>query len=142
MLVVALLWQIWLNQNMTVPYLAIDIPEGERTPLVNRLLNLIAQQQQLLEGQQEIRAKREKEVTKLREKAASIEEQLRAAKKLKGKPKIRPSTLNQDKKKPKPFGKGPGSSLGSKKTDFFVDQQRIIEPEGLAQRATFNGYRE
>ncbi len=142
MLVVALLSEIWLNQNMTLPYLAIDIPEGERTPLVNRLLNLIAQQQQLLEGQQETIAKLEKEVTKLQEKAASLDEQLLAAKKLKGKPKIQPSTLNQDKKKPKPEGKRPGSSKRSKKTDFFVDEQRIIEPEGLPERATFNGYRE
>ncbi|MEG4025562.1 MULTISPECIES: hypothetical protein [unclassified Microcoleus] len=48
MLVVAFLSQIWLNQNMTLPYLAIDIPQGERTPLGNWLLNLIAQQPQLL----------------------------------------------------------------------------------------------
>jgi septal ring factor EnvC (AmiA/AmiB activator) len=95
MLVVALLSQIWLNQNMTLPYLAIDIPEGERTPLVNWLLNLIAQQQQLLEGQQETIAKLEKEVTKLQEKAASLDEQLLAAKKLKGKPKIRPRACHQ-----------------------------------------------
>jgi hypothetical protein len=99
---------------------------------------LIAQQQQLLEDQQETIAKLEKEVTKLQEKAASLDEQLLAAKKLKGKPKIRPSTLNQDKKKPKPEGKRPGSSKRSKKTDFFVDEQRIIEPEGLPERATFN----
>jgi DNA-binding transcriptional MerR regulator len=127
---------------MTLPYLAIDIPEGEQTPLVNWLLNLIAQQQQLLESQQETIAKLEKEVAQLQEKAASLDEQLLAAKKLKGKPKIRPSTLNQEKKKPKPEGKRPGSSKRSKKTDFFVNEQRIIEPEGLPEGATFNGYRE
>jgi hypothetical protein len=127
---------------MTLPYLAIDIPEGERTPLVNWLLNLIAQQQQLLEDQQETIAKLEKQVTKLQEKAASLDEQLLAAKKLKGKPKIRPSTLNQDKKKSKPEGKRAGSDKRSKKTDFFVDEQRIIEPEGLPEGATLNGYRE
>ncbi|MEG4573716.1 hypothetical protein QUA56_13630 [Microcoleus sp. N3A4] len=63
-------------------------------------------------------------------------------KKLNGKPKIRPSTLNQEKKKPKPEGKRPGSSKRRKKTDFLVNEQRIIEPEGLPEGATFNGYRE
>ncbi len=65
-----------------------------------------------------------------------------AAKKLKGKPKIRPSTLNQEVKLPKKGGKRPGGDKRSKKTDFVVDSERIIEPEDLPEGATFNGYRE
>ena len=65
-----------------------------------------------------------------------------AAKKLKGKPQIRPSTLNQEVKLPKSGGKRPGADKRSKKTDFVVDEERIIEPEELPEKASFNGYRE
>ncbi|MEG4501996.1 hypothetical protein QUA89_33330 [Microcoleus sp. F10-B4] len=91
--------QIWFNENMQIPHLAIDIPSGEITPLVSSLLNIIAQQQQMIESQQERIAKLEQDVTKLQEEAQSLKEQLCSAKKLKGKPKIQPSTLNQKEKK-------------------------------------------
>ena len=38
---------------MTLPNLPIEIPETERTPLVNWLLNLIENQQQVIENQQD-----------------------------------------------------------------------------------------
>ena len=78
---------------MILPNLPIEIPSSELTPLVNWLLNLVAQQQQVIENQQEM-------IAKLQEKISHLDEQLKAAKKLKGKPKIRPSTLNQEDKKP------------------------------------------
>ena len=120
---------------MTLPNLPIEIPEAERTPLVNWLLNLIASQQQVIEKQQQTIAKLEKKVS-------SLDEQLKAAKKLKGKPKIRPSSLNQEEKKPKEGGKRAGSDKRSKKLSFVVDEERIIEPEELPEGASFNGYRE
>jgi len=85
---------------MQIPDLAIDIPEGEITPLVSWLLNIIDQQQQMIDSQQETIAKLQEDVTKLQAEAQSLKEQLLAAKKLKGKPKIQPSTLNQKEKKP------------------------------------------
>jgi uncharacterized coiled-coil protein SlyX len=127
---------------MTPPFLPIEIPEAERTPLVNRLLNVIAQQQQAISKQQEIITKLEEKVTHLEEKVGRLDKQLKAAKKLKGKPKIRPSTLNQGVKLPQKGGKRPGWDKRSKKTDFVVDEERIIEPEDLPEGATFNGYRE
>lgn len=127
---------------MTPSFLPIEILEPERTPLVNWLLNLITQQQQVIENQRLTIAKLEEKVTHLEEKVGSLDEQLKAAKKLKGKPKIPPSTLNQGENKPKKGGKRPGSEKRSKKTDFVVDEERIIEPEDLPEGATFNGYRE
>ncbi|MGK7873697.1 MAG: transposase [Xenococcaceae cyanobacterium] len=99
------------------------------------LLNLVAQQQQVIENQQDT-------IAKLEEKVSRLDEQLKAAKKLKGKPKIRPSTLNQGEKKSKKEGKRAGSDKRSKKTSFVVDSELIIEPETLPEGATFNGYRE
>ena len=121
---------------MKLPNLPIEIPEAERTPLVNWLLNLVAEQQQLIEKQQQT-------IAKLSEKVASLDEELKAAKKLKGKPKILPSTLNSEEKNSKKGGKRPGSDKRSKKQFFVVDEERIIEPEEeLPEGATFNGYRE
>ena len=115
--------------------LPIEIREGERTALVNWLVNLVAEQQEIISKQQE-------RITKLEEKVNSLDEELKVAKKLKGKPKIRPSTLNQEGKKPKEGGKRAGSDKRSKKQLFVVDEERIIEPEELPEGATFNGYRE
>ena len=119
-----------------------EIPEAERTALVNWLLHLIDQQQQVIENQRGKIAKLEEKVAQLEEKLSSLDEQLKAAKKLKSQPKIRPSTLNQGEKKPKQGGGRPGSDKRSKKTSFIVDEERIIEPEELPEGATFNGYRE
>ena len=114
----------------------IEIPESERTPLVNWLLNLVAEQQQTIEKQQQT-------ITKLSEKVNSLDEELKAAKKLKGKPKISPSSLNSQKKNSKKSEKRPGSDKRSKKLNFAVDEERIIEPEEeLPEGAIFNGYRE
>ena len=81
----------------TLDKLPIEIPEVERTPLVNWLLNLVASQQEIIEKQQQ-------KIAKLSEKVNSLDEELKAAKKLKGKPKIAPSTLNLEEKKPKEGG--------------------------------------
>ena len=127
---------------MQIPHLAIDIPSGEITPLVNSLLNIIAQQQQMIESQQERIAKLEQDVTKLQEEAQSLKEQLCSAKKLKGKPKIQPSTLNQKEKKTIDLEQRPGSRKRSKKNQDLVDEERVIEPVELPEGARFNGYRQ
>lgn len=65
-----------------------------------------------------------------------------AAKKLKGKPKIRPSTLNQKEQGCDERKKRAGSEKRSKKLNFVVNEERVIEPEWLPAGSTFNGYRE
>ena len=112
-----------------------EIGESERTPLVNWLMNLVAEQQQIIEKQQQT-------IAKLEEKVNTLDEELKASKKLKGKPKIRPSTLNLEEKKPQEGQKRAGSDKRSKKLNFIVDEQRIIEPKVLPDGASFNGYRE
>ncbi len=127
---------ICFNSRMKLEKLPREIREEERTPLVNWLVNLVAEQQEIIREQQE-------KIAKLEEKVNSLDEELKVAKKLKGKPKIRPSTLNLEEKKTKKTGKRPGSDKGSKKLKFVVDEERIIEPsEKLPSGAIFNGYRE
>ena len=128
---------------MTFEKLPIEIGESERTPLVNWLLNLVAEQQQIIEKQQQLIEKQhqliekqQQTTAKLEEKVSSLDEQLKAAKKLKGKPKIRASTLNQEEKKSKEGGKRAGSDKRSKKLSFVVDEERIVEPEAIPEGAT------
>jgi uncharacterized coiled-coil protein SlyX len=112
-----------------------DIPESERTPLVKWLLNIIAEQQKLID-------KLEAKVSQLEQKVENLDEQLLIAKKLKGKPKIRPSTLNKTEEPPVEGKKRAGSEKRSKKTSFVVDEERVIEPPELPNDSKFNGYRE
>ncbi|MGB5709355.1 MAG: hypothetical protein WBM44_00370 [Waterburya sp.] len=104
---------------MTLSKFPIEIPESERTRLVNWLLNLVAEQQQTIEKQQQT-------IAKLSEKVNSLDEELKAAKKLKGKPKISPSTLNSQKKNSKKSEKRPGADKRSKKVNFEVDEAAIL----------------
>ncbi|OPF14625.1 hypothetical protein B1L04_28960 [Microcystis aeruginosa KW] len=78
--------------------LPIEIPETERTPLVNWLLNLVAEQKQVIENQEKTIADLERKVARLEKQVKGLDEELKAAKKLKSRPKIKPSTLNQEKK--------------------------------------------
>ncbi len=66
---------------MTLDKLPIEIPDVERTPLVNWLLNLVAEQEQIIEKQQQT-------IAKLQGKVNSLDEELKAAKKLKANRKL------------------------------------------------------
>jgi Membrane-bound metallopeptidase len=134
--------RIWSNRSMTCPASPFEIPESERTPLVEWLLNIIAQQQQVIEQQQETIGKLEAKVAQLEEKVGNLDEQLKESKKLKGKPKIQPSQLNQAAEQTEKQGKRAGSDKRSKKTSFAVDEERVIEPQVLPEGAKLNGYRE
>lgn len=112
-----------------------DIPSSERTPLVEWLLNIIAEQQQIID-------KLSSKVCQLELHLENLDEQLLVAKKLKGKPKIRASTLNQTEERTLGESKRAGSAKRSKKTSFVADEERVIEPMELPESAKFNGYRE
>ncbi|MEH2386290.1 MAG: transposase [Nostoc sp.] len=112
-----------------------DIPESERTPLVEWLLNIIAEQQQIID-------KLSSKVCQLELHVENLDEQLLVAKKMKGKPKIRASTLNQTQERTLGESKRAGSAKRSKKTSFVADEERVIEPIELPESAKFNGYRE
>ena len=120
----------------------VSISANERTPLVECLLKIIAEQQETIKEQRGTIKKLETKLSALEQKVGNLEENLKEAKKLKGKPKIRPSTLN-DREKPNAEGqKRAGSDKRSKKDSFVVDEERIIEPEEtLPEGSKFNGYR-
>ena len=67
---------------MRLDQLPIEIPESERTPLVNLLLNLITEQQKIIENQQQIIGEQQEKIAKLEKKVSGLDEELKAAKKV------------------------------------------------------------
>ncbi len=90
----------------------------------------------------ELLGKLEQENQSLKEKLASVTAELEASKKLPEKPKYKASKLNKPEKKEKGFGKRGGSQKRSKKTEFEVDEEKKIEPEGLPEGAKLHQYRQ
>lgn len=109
---------------------------------VESLQKLVRSQQQLITEQQGSLEALEQQLKKAQERISQLEAELRAKKKLKGRPKIRASQLNQKKSQSEREGKRPGSAKKSKKASFQVDEERIIQPEAIPAQAKFNGYRD
>jgi hypothetical protein len=120
---------------MESPHLPPDIPEEDRTPLVNWLLSIIAEQRTTIENL-------EARVESLETQVSVLEEELKKAKKLPGKPKLKASNL-ESKNSDKP-GKGNRSNRksGSKKQRLEITEERVIEPTNIPSEAIFNGYRD
>ena len=100
--------------------------------------------QQLVREQQQTIEKLEQQLIQQQERIEQLEAELKASKKLKGKPKLRASQLNSSKGDPQGEAKGkrPGSAKASKKSNFQIDEERIIEPAEIPANAKFNGYRD
>jgi DNA-binding protein H-NS len=112
-----------------------NIPESKKTPLVKWLLEIVKQQDDYIQFLQ-------KQNTELRERVSNLEKELRQIKKLKEKPIIKPSKLNEnDKDKDNEGGKRPGSNKHSKK-DIIIHEERSLEPDNLPTGAVFVRERE
>jgi hypothetical protein len=109
---------------------------------VERLENLVGSLTQQLQEQQGTIDQLSQQLKRQQERIAQLEEELREQKKLKGRPKIRASQLNDQKPKPEGEGKRPGSAKKSKKAEFEIDEEKIIQPEEIPDKAKFNGYRD
>jgi TolA-binding protein len=115
-------------------------PKNESSPSpapvndVESLQRLVRQQQQTIE-------KLEGQLKTQQERIEQLETELRTRKKLKGKPKISPSQLNKGFKPEPSDGKRAGSTKRSKKENFEVDEEQIVEPSAIPDGAEFNGYR-
>ncbi len=103
---------------------------------------MLEEQRAMLEKQRARIASLEAENKRLKEQVGQLEEELRAQKKLKGKPKLKASHLNDSDESQPAEGKRPGSAKRSKKKGFRVDKEWKIELEGLPEGTKFHQYRE
>jgi hypothetical protein len=95
----------------------------------------------LVEEQRKLIDKLSKQLEKQKERIEQLEAELRAKKKLKGKPKLSASLLNQPEQKEAKSEKRAGSAKNSKKYSVEIDQEILIQPENIPENAKFNGYR-
>jgi Transposase IS66 family len=102
---------------------------------------LVRQQQEISQTQLQTIEKLEGQLKRQQERIEQLETELRTRKKLKGKPKVSPSQLNKGFKPEPSEGKRAGSDKRSKKENFEVDEEQIVEPKTIPDGAEFNGYR-
>ena len=95
----------------------------------------------LVEEQRKLIEKLSKQLASQKTRIEQLEAELLAKKKLKGKPRLSASILNQPESlEPKPE-KRAGSDKKSKKSSFEIDEEITIQPEIIPENAKFNGYR-
>lgn len=127
--------------EMSIPLLP---PEPNQQALahdVESLQHLVREQQQMIQAQQQTIEKLEALLLGQQGRLQQLAAELRDLKKLKGKPKLSASQLNEREAPEPEEGKRAGSAKRSKKAGFEVDEETIIEPEAIPENAKFNGYR-
>ena len=98
-----------------------QIPESERTPLVEWLLEIIERQQKMIEA---------------------LQEEIKRLKGLKGKPKVKPSKLDPEPSPPEnpSQGKRPGSAKRSKTEELQIHVTVPVRPVNVPEGSTCKGY--
>jgi Transposase IS66 family len=104
-----------------------EIPEAERTPLVQQLLDIIALQQERIQ--------------QLEERIHQLEDEIARLKGLKARPRIAPSTLESPPRPPRdPNAKRPGSAKRSKTAGLTITEETVIRLPCVPEGAVFKGY--
>ncbi|WP_406697159.1 hypothetical protein V5E97_39835 [Singulisphaera sp. Ch08] len=100
-----------------MPILLPDIPESERTPLVQQRVDIIALQQERIQQLQDEIAR------------------------LKARPRIAPSTLESPSRPPRdPNARRPGTAKRSKTAQLTITEDILVPLDDRPEAAVFNGY--
>lgn len=97
------------------------IAEGERTPIVVQLLEVLRYQTELIQ---------------------SLRDEIAILKGHKPKPKIKPSQLNESEPQTGAGGKRPGSEKEHKTEGLKIHETKIIKVEGVPEGSRFKGYKD
>ena len=103
-----------------------DIPEAERTPLVQQLLDIIALQQERIQ--------------QLEERIQQLQDEIARLKGLKARPRIAPSTLETPRPPRDPNAKRPGSAKRSKTAQLTITDDVLVPLDDRPDEAVFKGY--
>jgi len=104
-----------------------DIPEAERTPLVQHLLEIIYLQQERIQ--------------QLEGRVDQLEDEIARLKGLKARPRIAPSSLENPPRPPRdPKAKRPGSAKRSKTAELSITETTVIPLPHVPEGAVFKGY--
>jgi len=118
-----------------------DIPETERTPLVEQLLEIIRlQQERIHQLEDQVRLQQER-IAQLQERVHQLEEEIARLKGLKTRPRIAPSTLERPPRPPRdPNAKRPGSAKRSKTVELTITEETVVPLPYRPEGAVFKGY--
>jgi uncharacterized coiled-coil protein SlyX len=107
----------------------------------NTLATEVESLRRLVEEQRKLIDKLSKQLTNQKERIEQLKAELRAKKKLKGKPKLSASLLNQPEEREPKSDKRADSAKSGKKSNFESDEEITIQPNSIPENAKFNGYR-
>src|SRR5437764_10905460 len=104
-----------------------DIPEAERTPLVQQLVDIISLQQERIQ--------------QLEQRVHQLEDEIARLKGLKTRPRIAPSALETPPRRPRdPNAKRPGSAKRAKTAQLTITEETVIRLPHVPEGAVFKGY--
>jgi Transposase IS66 family len=104
-----------------------EIPEAERTLLVQQLLDIISLQQERIQ--------------QLEERVHQLEDEIARLKGLKTRPRIAPSALETPQRLPRdPNAKRPGSAKRSKTAQLTITEETVLRLPDVPEGAVFKGY--
>jgi hypothetical protein len=119
-----------MSINSDINHSQANTPEPE----VEGLRRLVEEQRKLIE-------KLSKQLENQKIRIEQLEAELKAKKKLKGKPRLSASLLNQLEQLVPTTEKRAGSAKNSKKSTLEIDEEIVIQPENIPDNTKFNGYR-
>ena len=136
--------KIWSNREMSLSIESAPINPVASSDEVVDLRRIVAEQHETIDALHQTIEKMERQMKQQQARIEQLDSELKALKKLKGKPKLKASRLESStpETKRENNGKRPGSAKVSKKLNFEVDEARIIQPEEIPDGAKFNGYRD
>ena len=108
-----------------------DIPEAERTPLVQQLLDIISFQQERIQ-------QLEDQVHLQQERIQQLEDEIARLKGLRTRPRIAPSALETPPRDPN--AKRPGPSKRSKTPQLTITEETVLRLPHVPDGAVFKGY--
>jgi uncharacterized coiled-coil protein SlyX len=126
-----------------MPIVMPDIPETERTPLVEQLLEIIClQQERIHQLEDQVRLQQER-IAQLQERVHQLEDEIARLKGLKTRPRLAPSTLETPTRPPRdPHAKRPGSDKRSKTAELTITEETVIRLPHVPEGAVFKGFEE
>src|SRR3954453_9214117 len=118
-----------------------DIPEADRTPLVQQLLEIIhLQQDRIRQLEDQVRLQQDR-IQQLQERVHLLEDEIARLKGLKARPRIAPSSLETPSRPPRdPQAKRPGSAKRSKTAQLTITEETVIRLPHVPEGAVFKGY--
>jgi len=118
-----------------------DVPEADRSPLVQRLLEIIhLQQDRIRQLEDQVRLQQDR-LQQLQERVHQLEDEIARLKGLTTRPRIAPSALETPPRPPRdPRAKRPGSAKRSKTAQLTITDEVVIPLAHRPEGAVFKGY--